>query len=443
LDSIVLTGEMKAALSLFADDAERFIWISGRAGTGKSTFLNYLKTEVEPRNAVYLAPTAVAALTIGGQTIHSFFWIDPSEGVHLETRLEPDREKRLYPLLAAVETLVVDEISMVRADLLDEMDRRMRRAKGQAKLPFGGARLVLFGDPYQLPPVAPDPDSPEGERFFERYKSPFFFSSRALRTRARMIKRVEFTQVFRQSDAAFIATLDRCRSGLVSDEDLALLGSRVLPEGRKPPADYLVLTSKRDEAARLNRYRLEALPGPARRYPAACTGRFANARDDEDLPAPRELELKVGSRVMFTVNDPGRRWSSGALATVAGLEDNRVVLSDGRGEMSVEPYVWRRRRYAEASGRISESVSDEYRQYPFVPGWAITVHRAQGRTLEKVFVDLARGAFAAGQAYVAISRVTSLEGLLLLTRPRARDFFVHERVTAFLEYISSAGAAAT
>jgi ATP-dependent exoDNAse (exonuclease V) alpha subunit len=430
-----LTDEMKAALSLLADEKERLIWISGRAGTGKSTFLHYLKTEIKIRNAVYLAPTGVAALTIGGQTIHSFFRIDPAEGVHLETRLPADKEARLMPLLAAVETIVVDEISMVRADLLDEMDRRMRRAKGEAKLPFGGARLVLFGDPYQLPPVEPDPDSAAGLRFSERYKSPFFFSSQALRTRARKIRRVEFTQVFRQSDAEFIATLDRCRTGLVTDDDLALLQSRVLPEGRKPPADRLVLTAKRDEAARLNRYRLEALPGPSRRYQAAGTGRFESAKDDEELPAPRELELKVGCRVMFTVNDPEGRWGNGALATVASMEDDHVVVAGDKGELRVEPYVWRRRRYLERSGRISEEASDEYRQYPFVPGWAITIHRAQGRTLEKVFVDLARGAFASGQAYVAISRVTSLEGLLLLTRPRARDFFAHERVTAFLEYI--------
>lgn len=436
---MILTDEMKTALALLASEEERLVWISGRAGTGKSTFLQYFKAEVKPRNAVYLAPTAVAALTIGGQTLHSFFWIDPSEEVHLETRLPAEKEQRLYPLLAAVETLVIDEISMVRADLLDEADRRMRRAKGQPKIPFGGAKLVLFGDPYQLPPVEPDADGPAGLRFRERYKSPFFFSAQVLRTRARKMRRVEFSRVFRQSDAAFIATLDRCRSGLVTEEDLELLASRVLPEGKKPPADSLVLTAKRDEAQRLNRYRLEALPGPERSYSATSSGRFAEA-GDEDLPAPRELALKAGARVMFTVNDPGGRWSNGALATVERLEDDRVFLRDGAGEFGVEPYAWRKHRFALRSGRLTEEIVDEYRQYPFALGWAITIHRAQGRTLEKVFVDLSRGAFAAGQAYVAISRVTSLEGLLLRARPRARDFFAHERVTAFLEYVAEGAA---
>ena len=435
MDSIILTEEMKTALALMEDEKERFIWISGRAGTGKSTFLQYLKTEIRPRNAVFLAPTAVAALTIGGQTIHSFFWIDPNEKTHFETTLDPDREGRLYPLLAKVETIVIDEISMVRADLLDEVDRRMRMAKNQPRLSFGGARLVLFGDPYQLPPVEPDPYTPAGELFKRRYKSPFFFSSQVLRTRARKIRRVEFTRVFRQNEAEFLATLDRCRSGMVTAADLDLLQSRVLPEGRKPPADHLVLTAKKDEAQRLNRYRFDNLPGPARVYTAVASGHFAKALDDDELPAPRELSLKVGTRVMFTVNDPKHRWSNGTLATVTGLEDDGVIVQDETGEFRVEPYVWKKVRFALRSGQLSEETTDEYRQYPFVLGWAITIHRAQGRTLEKVFVDLSQGAFAAGQAYVAISRVTRLEGLLLRTRPRSRDFFVHEKVSAFLDYI--------
>ncbi len=437
MDAIILTEEMKAAIALLEGGKERFIWISGRAGTGKSTFLRYLRTEIRPPNAVYLAPTAVAALTIGGQTIHSFFWIDPAEKAYLETALDPDREARLYPLLAAVETLVIDEISMVRADLLDEMDRRMRRAKGEGRLPFGGARLVLFGDPYQLPPVEPDPCTRAGELFESRYKSPFFFSSQVLRTRARGIRRVEFTRVFRQNEESFLATLDRCRSGLATEADLDLLQSRVLPEGRKPPADHLVLTAKKDEARRLNRYRLDALPGPARVYTALASGHFATALDDEDLPAPRELELKVGARVMLTVNGPEGRWANGTLATVTGLEDEAVMVRDGTGEFRVEPHAWGRVRFTLRSGVLEEQSSDEYRQYPFVLGWAVTIHRAQGRTLEKVFVDLSQGAFASGQAYVAISRVTRLEGLVLRTRPRVRDFFVHERVTAFLDYIAS------
>ena len=436
MDTLVLTDEMKTAIALLEDGKERLIWISGRAGTGKSTFLHHLKTQIRPIDTVYLAPTGVAALTIGGQTIHSFFWINPGDEVHMETRLDPDRERRLFPLLAKVETIVIDEISMVRADLLDEMDRRMRRAKGEPRLPFGGARLVLFGDPYQLPPVEPDPDSPAGILFNGRYKSPFFFSSQVLRTKARRIRRVEFTRVFRQNEEEFLATLDRCRSGLVTDADLDLLQSRVLPEGKKPPADHLVLTGKRSEAKRLNRYRLEALPGPSRSYRAEAEGRFATELDDEELPAPKEMELKVGARVMLTVNDPEGRWVNGSLATVAALGDTDITLGDEKGEFRVAPHVWKKVRFILHEGRLVEETTDTYAQFPLTLGWAVTIHRAQGRTLEKVFVDLSQGAFAAGQAYVAISRVTRLDGLLLRTRPRARDFFVHERVSAFLDYIA-------
>lgn len=431
---------MKTAIALLDDDKERLIWISGRAGTGKSTFLHYLKTEIRPKNAVYLAPTGVAALTIGGQTIHSFFWINPGDEVHMETRLDADREGRLYPLLEKVETIVIDEISMVRADLLDEMDRRMRRAKGEARLPFGGARLVLFGDPYQLPPVEPDPDSHAGVLFNGRYKSPFFFSSQVLRTKARKIRRVEFTRVFRQNEEEFLATLDRCRSGLVTDADLDLLQSRVLPEGKKPPADHLVLTGKKSEVQRLNRYRLEALPGPSRSYRSEASGRFATELDDEELPVPREIELKVGARVLLTVNDPEHRWFNGSLATVVALGGGAVTLRDDKGEFEVPPHVWKKVRFVLRGDRLDEETTDTYSQLPLVLGWAVTIHRAQGRTLEKVFVDLSQGAFAAGQAYVAISRVTRLEGLLLRTRPRVRDFFVHEKVSAFLDFIGEAPA---
>ncbi|HET7838808.1 MAG TPA: DEAD/DEAH box helicase [Rectinemataceae bacterium] len=436
---MILTEEMQAASALLKDEGERLIWISGRAGTGKSTYLQYLKTVLRPRNAVYLAPTGVAALSIGGQTIHSFFWIDPREEVYLETKLDAAREAQLFPLLAKVETLVIDEISMVRADLLDEMDRRMRRAKGEPRQPFGGARLVLFGDPFQLPPVEPEEASRAAALFDERYKSPFFFSSKVLRTRALAMKLVEFTRVFRQSEADFLATLDHCRSGRVTGADLALLASRVLPEGKKPPVDHLALTATRSEAQRLNRYRLDALPGPSQRFSASAAGQFTKTLDEEELPVPRELELKTGARVLLTVNDEGGRWANGALATVVGLDETGVTLSDEMGEFRIEAYGWRRVKFVLRDGQIVEEVTGQYTQLPLQLGWALTIHRAQGRTLERVFVDLSQGAFAAGQAYVAISRVTKLEGLVLRTLPRARDFFVHERVGVFLDYVKKRG----
>lgn len=376
---------MKTAISLLEDDSHRLIWISGRAGTGKSTFLQFLKEEIKPRNTVYLAPTAIAALTIGGQTIHSFFWLDPKGKAYFETKLDSDKEQQLFSRLAIVETIVLDEISMVRADILDEIDRRMRKAKRKTELPFGGTRLVLIGDAYQLPPVLPDPFTSVEELFEKRYKSPFFFSSQVLRTRARKISLIEFTRVFRQNEVDFLAVLDRCRSGEMTESDIDLLQSRVLPEGKKPPSDHLVLTAKKNDAHRLNQYRMNDLSGQTRSYTAMSTGKFADTLNDEDLPAPRVLELKVGARVMFTVNSPEGRWINGALATVIRLEDDRVILQNETGEFAVEPYEWKKSHFTVRSGQLVEETADEYRQYPFMLGWAITIHRAQGRTLEKRF----------------------------------------------------------
>jgi ATP-dependent exoDNAse (exonuclease V) alpha subunit len=221
----------------------------------------------------------------------------------------------------------------------------------------------------------------------------------------------------------------------VTEPDLELFESRVITEGEEPPEDYLVLTTRKNEARRLNRSRFDALPGPPQTYTAVSVGRFARELDDEELPAPRMLELKVGARVLLTVNDSGRRWVNGTLATVTKLEDESVTLRDEKGEFRIEPHIWKKVRYVLRAGLLAEEVTDKYSQFPLLLGWAVTIHRAQGRTLEKVFVDLSRGAFAAGQAYVAISRVTRLEGLLLRSRPYTRDFFIHDRVSAFLGYI--------
>ena len=222
---------------------------------------------------------------------------------------------------------------------------------------------------------------------------------------------------------------------MVTDADLDLLQSRVLPEGRKPPADHLILTAKKDEAQRLNRYRFDNLPGTAHVYTAVASGHFAKALDEEELPAPRELDSRLAPVSCSLSTIPA---TDGVMAPWQRLSDSKTTESSfktKRANSASSPMFWKKVRFTLRSGQLSEETTDEYRQYPFVLGWAITIHRAQGRTLEKVFVDLSQGAFAAGQAYVAISRVTRLEGLLLRTRPRARDFFVHERVSVFLDYI--------
>ena len=321
MNAIILTEEMKAAIALLEDERERFIWITGRAGTGKSTFLQHLKTEI--RAAKYGLPGSYrrGGPHIGGQTIHSFFWIDPNEKVYLETALDPDRESRLLPLLAKVrDDRHRRDIHGPRGPPRREWTAGCGRRRGSRAFPSAARASCFSATPISFRRSSPIPTAPPASSSGSATRVPFFFSSQVLRTRARKIKRVEFTRVFRQNEADFLATLDRCRSGMLTDDDLDLLQSRVLPEGKKPPADHLVLTAKKDEAERLKPLPVSRpLPGPARSYAAVCSGRFARrARQRGPTRSARARAQGRGPASCSRSNDPGRRWVNGSLATVSG-----------------------------------------------------------------------------------------------------------------------------
>lgn len=396
------------------------LFVTGGAGTGKSTFIRELRERFPGKNSVVLAPTGVAALTAGGQTIHSFCRL-PLRPVMPDDAREADDPK----LIQAIELLIIDEVSMVRADVLDGVDAFLRLNRRRQE-PFGGVQVVLVGDLFQLPPVVTPRDEPV---LAQRYASPQFFSAHALR--GLKFFPVELEIVYRQRDAAFAEMLASIRDGAGAADSIARLNA--LCVGRVLDGRYLTLTPTRDAAAAENEERLARLAGDAETYDASRDGTFINASDDK-LPAPLQLVLKRGAQVMFLRNDPERRWVNGTLGVVEALsrERIRVLLDDGR-EYDVERVEWQDVRYAldETTRSIVEEVVGTFAQFPLMPAWAVTIHKAQGLTLERVLVDLGRGAFAEGQVYVALSRCQTIDGLSLRRPVRASEVRCSEAARDF------------
>ncbi|QIB35152.1 ATP-dependent DNA helicase [Ancylobacter pratisalsi] len=397
------------------------VMVLGGAGTGKTTFLHALRKHGGTKQA-FLAPTGVAALQLGGQTIHSFFGLPPR-------LLDPDEVKpraQKRRLMKKLERLVIDEVSMVRADLLDAVDRVLRLARGDPS-PFGGVQVVLVGDFLQLPPVVPYAEREILGRL--GYEGPFAFDARVLREVE--VARLPFLQVYRQTDAAFVGHLADLRAGRQVERAVAAINAasyRPHREGRIPVV--LAPTNMRVDA--YNRRGMETLTEAGRIYESKSEGEFDLANDR--LPVPELLVLKVGARVMTVRNDPEKQWVNGSVGTVIGLAPTSAfVRLDGAGVVEIERTSWERIRYDwdEATGGIAAKVVGTYTQLPLVPAWAVTVHKAQGLTLDDVRIDFDTGAFAAGQAYVALSRARSLEGLSLARPLRASDIRIDRRVAGF------------
>ena len=409
-DGITPTEEYRTALA-FIREGEGHLFVTGRAGTGKSTLLCTLRSAVD-QELVVVAPTGLAAVNVGGQTIHSFFGLPPRL-----IRSDDIRRSRNGTVMRKLAFLVIDEVSMVRSDLMWAIDQSLRVNRGRPREPFGGVRLVLFGDLHQLPPVVQEAEV--AGHLHEEFGGPFFFSVPALREGAGT-QRLELTQVFRQSDEALISVLNRIRDGEADADDLAELNRRVAPirtlgEGEK----FVILTPTNAAANRINAAYLDALPGLARTYDAGITGDFTQAAH----PTDSALTLKPGAKVILLRNDPERRWVNGTIARIARLEEKKVFVEIAGREHELEPVSWEQRRYAydKEQEKIVGTVAGTFRQYPVRLAWALTIHKAQGLTLDNVYIDLGRGTFAHGQAYVALSRCRSLEGLALARRLEPRD----------------------
>ncbi len=398
------------------------VMVLGGAGTGKTTFLQAVRRLGEGKQA-FLAPTGVAALQLGGQTIHSFFGlpprlIDPAEA-------KPKAQRRA--VMKRLERLVIDEISMVRADVLDAVDRCLRLAREDPR-PFGGVQMVLVGDFLQLPPVVPTVEREMLARL--GYDGPFAFDAQELREAE--VDRLAFTQVYRQVDATFIAHLANLRGGRQVAEAVEAINAACFREhrdGRVPVV--LAPTNARVDA--YNQRGMDALHDAGRSYGGVSEGEFDLQTDR--LPVPEALTLKVGARVMAVRNDPARQWVNGSVGTVVGLSPTSAyVRFDATGQLcEIEATSWERIRYDwdETGGKIATKVVGSYSQLPLVPAWAVTVHKAQGLTLDDVRIDFDAGTFAAGQAYVALSRARSLAGLSLARPLRIADIRVDRRVAGF------------
>lgn len=401
----------------------QFVFVTGRAGTGKSTLLReFVKATDAPK--VVLAPTGLAAVNVGGQTIHSFF------NFHLgPIEKDPDqivvfkRNGAKHKLISSLEILIIDEISMVRADLLDAIDASLRWNRG-IDAPFGGVTVLAVGDPWQLEPVVGS--SAEAEFLGHLYASPFFFDSHVVKETGMDI--LELQTVYRQTDEEYLWALDKIRTGDTSELDF--FNDRV---GAELNGDHaLTLTATNARATAINLGMLSQLPGRTSRYEAVLEGNFG-----KDLPAEQFLTLKVGSQVMFVKN--GKKWVNGTLGTVIELDEDVIrVMTDAGDEVEVERETWEKTRYGwnRATFRIESEPVGTFIQFPLRLAWAVTMHKSQGLTLERLEVDFDRPAFSHGQAYVALSRGRSREGLSLKRRIEPKDVIVDGRV---LEFSSKSG----
>ena len=402
------------------DSGAPAILILGRAGTGKTTLIRYLKQRPGGEAQAIVAPTGVAALNAGAQTIHSFFQLPP-------VLLSPDQLEsgRFFgQTQKKITRLVIDEISMVRADVLDAIDARLREIK-KSPLPFGGVQVVMVGDFMQLPPVVRDDDRMILEQL--GYTTPFAFSARILQHVP--VTRISLDHVFRQNEQDFIDLLGRIRAGTDLHQTVERINQHCFGPHRQGIAP-LMLTATLAAAERVNREGLAALSGDVSVFSAETKGKF------EGLPLPQQLELKAGARVMATRNDTERRWINGSLGTVTKIKDDAVYVrfDHSKEEHHIEQVKWEKIRqvWNAEHGKIENEVIGTYQQLPLIPAWAITIHKAQGLTLDDARIDFGSGAFAPGQVYVALSRVRSLEGLSLSRPLRVSDFHFEPMVHAFL-----------
>ena len=421
-----LNNDFKYALDAIEKEGKS-VFITGRAGTGKSTLLRLFRNTTRKKTIV-LAPTGIAALNVGGQTIHSFFGF-PAKPISKEELLKKRRKHKIYK---KIEVLIIDEISMVRADLLDNIDTFLR-VNRENPLPFGGVQVVFFGDLFQLPPVVSN--DVEAMLFQNHYDSPYFFSAEVLQNELEL-ERIELRKVYRQDNRHFLRLLEMIRLNQVDYDDLEDLNERYLPDFI-PQGSYITLSARNATVNSINKKAIADLVTPPHIYMATIKGTFK----PNLYPTEAALILKEGAQVMFIKNDPEKQFVNGTIGKVLSLtSDNvQVVIEKSSGKtkiIEVVPLEWEILKYKVSEkdpNKIETEVVGSFTQYPLKLAWAITIHKSQGKTFDKVIIDLGRGAFEHGQTYVAFSRCRTLEGIILKQQLKFSDIKTDERIVDYYE----------
>ena len=408
------------------ENSESSIFITGRAGTGKSTLLRLFKSTTR-KNIVVLAPTGVAALNVGGQTIHSFFKFPPrlieNSGI---------RKQKFRKIYTKIDIIIIDEISMVRADILDNIDYFLQLNRANP-LPFGGVKMIFIGDLYQIPPVVNQ--GFEMKYLAEKYVTPYFFSSDVISSRDFNLEFLELHEVFRQEDRAFLNLLEAIRLNEIDFDILEELNSRYLPDISEDEK-FVILSSRNNQVNKINTEKLEALPYSSMYFQAEITGEFP----ESIFPTESVLILKEGAQVMFIRNDAEKRFVNGTIGKITFLTNDKITVEitnkNEVSEIEVDKELWDNIRYKFDENKpetLSEEIIGSFKQYPLKLAWAMTIHKSQGKTFENVIIDMNQGAFTHGMTYVALSRCTSLDGIILKRPLKPTDIIVDERIVEYLE----------
>ena len=416
-DDFILSEEFESIVEQLENTKDHF-YITGKAGSGKSTLLAYFRS-VTQKNTAVLAPTGVAAIRVKGQTIHSFFGFPPKV---IQTR--HIKKVRQVELLQNLETLIIDEISMVRADVFDAIDYSLRVHRKKLTQPFGGVQVIVFGDLFQLPPVVNMDESSLLERIYPNGQ--FFFHSNIFQDA--QFKTLELQSIYRQTDDHFIYLLNAVRDGSITHSQIDNLNDSLV-ENFEMDEGKIILTTTNARASGINQNYLKQLSSEEFSYRAQATGQFYK----ELFPTDEVLKLKKGAQVIMIKNDPEKRWVNGSIGTIHDIAEKKIKVKINHKIYEVKKEKWDRIQYSydDDQQEVLENVPGSFKQYPMRLAWAITIHKSQGQTFEKVIIDMSQGSFAPGQLYVALSRCISLEGIELLRPLKKSDVIVNKQLIGF------------